>query len=545
MAGFFAEPANRAAITGRFKDFPDEQRAKLTLTCYYPTFNERGQASQVVPIAADGSFRVDLEEAFPMREVMLRGPIGNYRVVLAKGVDVTFVSSATGRPNLELAGPDEGLNDAVRRFAKFCDARDPKLRAKMYEAARRAAKDFEGGLAELAQAKKDSEEALRSFDAGEHAWLLQHQIEADYVCLVLEAAMLNKQPILERPVWAEIIAFRAYLLNSSTTAYYRYLGMYLTRMEWPAGERYDPADLARWAERRLPAASPATKEAYRTYRELMRVQLAKDETIEKRQARLQALAESLHAYGGLLSAEGGPRTEQMVAHFRTRVPEEKLDLVLLANLHTGAAELTEAYEVIRDFAGSRWPRLLLDRLQPVAATQLASERAAILVAKEAAPAPADAPTTDTVLGVKAEVLKSGARLYALPDADGPTIIARLKRAFPGRTLVIDFWGPWCTPCMEDLPFSEKMHASVADLPVEFVYLGCRTSDTAWRDTIAKLGLSGTHVLLTRAQDAELMASFGNEGYPSYVVIDRLGTVRSRRLIRLLNLSPHDFRAAIE
>jgi len=150
----------------------------------------------------------------------------------------------------------------------------------------------------------------------------------------------------------------------------------------------------------------------------------------------------------------------------------------------------------------------------------------------------------TTLGQPLAELPAGAKLYQFPDLGAQALLAKLIQAFPGKALILDFWGPWCVPCLADLPHSRQTRLALKDEPVEFVYLGSRTTDGPWRRSIAELQLAGTHVLLETKQVDDLMAFFGAGGFPSYIFIDRAGKHRTGVIDHFANTTPDKIRALL-
>ena len=97
--------------------------------------------------------------------------------------------------------------------------------------------------------------------------------------------------------------------------------------------------------------------------------------------------------------------------------------------------------------------------------------------------------------------------------------------FRGKTVVIDFWGTWCPPCVAELKdFTEfqKVHPDVVLLAL--------AETTAERATIAKIVRRDklNHIRIGIAPLA-LWERFGLTGVPNTLVIDGSGTVRVEHL----------------
>jgi hypothetical protein len=95
--------------------------------------------------------------------------------------------------------------------------------------------------------------------------------------------------------------------------------------------------------------------------------------------------------------------------------------------------------------------------------------------------------------------------------------------------------------MDDMPSRKKLHEAVADAPIEFAYLCSQTDEVRWKEAVVRLGLSGTHVLLTAKQVSELDALYQVSGYPTYAWIDRQGAFHPRVISRLSKTTPEQLR----
>lgn len=117
----------------------------------------------------------------------------------------------------------------------------------------------------------------------------------------------------------------------------------------------------------------------------------------------------------------------------------------------------------------------------------------------------------------------------LPDPAGTELdLGKLR----GKTLVVNFWAPWCGPCVEEMPELTALHEEYKDRQVEFVGIGIDSASNIQQFTskvpvaypLAVAGFAGT----------ELSRNFGNSagGLPYTVVINPDGSVRYRKMGRV-------------
>ncbi|MDF3835560.1 TlpA disulfide reductase family protein [Cupriavidus basilensis] len=126
----------------------------------------------------------------------------------------------------------------------------------------------------------------------------------------------------------------------------------------------------------------------------------------------------------------------------------------------------------------------------------------------------------------------------LPDPAGSTIDLG---QFRGKTVVVNFWAPWCGPCVEEMPDLAALHKEYSGRKVEFVGIGIDSATNIQQFVkkvpvnypLAVAGFAGT----------ELSRNFGNAagGLPYTVIIAPDGTVSYRKMGRV---SPEELRTAL-
>ncbi|ANA32936.1 Thiol-disulfide oxidoreductase ResA [Ralstonia mannitolilytica] len=126
----------------------------------------------------------------------------------------------------------------------------------------------------------------------------------------------------------------------------------------------------------------------------------------------------------------------------------------------------------------------------------------------------------------------------LPDASGAILDLA---AFRGQTVVINFWAPWCGPCVEEMPELSAL-ADEQKGKVRFVGIGI--------DSAANIQafLGKVHVTYPVAVagfgGTELGRQFGNEvgGLPFTVILTPQGDVTFRKMGRV---HAEELRAALQ
>lgn len=109
----------------------------------------------------------------------------------------------------------------------------------------------------------------------------------------------------------------------------------------------------------------------------------------------------------------------------------------------------------------------------------------------------------------------------------------------GQTVVLNFWATWCAPCLEELPYFERLQKGSPNVAVLALHAGPVTEDVA--AFAKKLGLE---IPFAVADDALVSAFGGAEVLPKTVVIapngnvtyNAAGKLTYEKLAELVNLA---------
>jgi thiol-disulfide isomerase/thioredoxin len=88
--------------------------------------------------------------------------------------------------------------------------------------------------------------------------------------------------------------------------------------------------------------------------------------------------------------------------------------------------------------------------------------------------------------------------------------------------MINFWATWCGPCRQEMPLLEQLQSKYE--PLGFTLLGVNVEEDS---AAAQAWLAGVPVSFPILFDRrnEVAESFGVQGMPSTVFVDRAGNVR--------------------
>ncbi len=113
----------------------------------------------------------------------------------------------------------------------------------------------------------------------------------------------------------------------------------------------------------------------------------------------------------------------------------------------------------------------------------------------------------------------------MPDPAGVELdLTKLR----GKTLVVNFWAPWCGPCVEEMPELTALHGEYAQRNVEFVGIGIDSANNIQQFSRRCCGLSTGRGRLRRHR---AVAQFRQRAgwLPYTVVINPDGSVKYRKM----------------
>ncbi len=117
----------------------------------------------------------------------------------------------------------------------------------------------------------------------------------------------------------------------------------------------------------------------------------------------------------------------------------------------------------------------------------------------------------------------GANLVVV-SPQNPMTFDQIIQKYKGKTIFMDFWASWCSPCLSEMPYSTLLHNKLKDKDVVFVYFSSDEGEDKWRANIARYALEGDHYLMNATLQREIYGTLGIQFIPRYVIIDKQGKV---------------------
>ncbi len=91
------------------------------------------------------------------------------------------------------------------------------------------------------------------------------------------------------------------------------------------------------------------------------------------------------------------------------------------------------------------------------------------------------------------------------------------KSYSGKTLIIDLWATWCGPCLEDIPYWEKLREQYKNDPnIIFISLSVDEDREKWKKKVNDMKNPGIQWIINPLK----LNDYAISGYPTSIVIDR-------------------------
>lgn len=109
--------------------------------------------------------------------------------------------------------------------------------------------------------------------------------------------------------------------------------------------------------------------------------------------------------------------------------------------------------------------------------------------------------------------------FKFEDIEGKTV--KLK-AFKGKYVLIDFWATYCGPCLNELPYLQKLEETMKGKNIVFVSISRDRDRKAWENMLKKDKLGGLQWF--SGKDEKIKMAIGLTTIPRFILLDRKGRV---------------------
>ncbi len=94
----------------------------------------------------------------------------------------------------------------------------------------------------------------------------------------------------------------------------------------------------------------------------------------------------------------------------------------------------------------------------------------------------------------------------------------------GKVIYVDYWASWCAPCIEAMPYAEKLRKEYGDKNIVFVYLSSDNDQSAWKKATEKYSLSHfeNSFLSLNHNNSEFIKALEIQAIPRYMIYNANG-----------------------
>ena len=93
--------------------------------------------------------------------------------------------------------------------------------------------------------------------------------------------------------------------------------------------------------------------------------------------------------------------------------------------------------------------------------------------------------------------------------------------FGGKVLVLNFWGTWCAPCVEEIPSLDQFQRATADSGVVVLGISIDKNEKLYNAFLKRFPVT---FQTARDPEADISASYGTFKVPETYIIDKSGKV---------------------
>lgn len=124
------------------------------------------------------------------------------------------------------------------------------------------------------------------------------------------------------------------------------------------------------------------------------------------------------------------------------------------------------------------------------------------------------------------VIPKEAHLLDSEKIEPDSILNWISNEFKGKVVYMDFWAPWCGPCMQEIPYTIRLGEENKNNDFACLFLAVDCSEESWKATISQYSMNGYHMLLSNDQYLNLRKTFPIDGIPHYVLMNNQGEIKN-------------------
>ncbi|MCL2650909.1 MAG: TlpA family protein disulfide reductase [Candidatus Azobacteroides sp.] len=114
----------------------------------------------------------------------------------------------------------------------------------------------------------------------------------------------------------------------------------------------------------------------------------------------------------------------------------------------------------------------------------------------------------------------------MPSVAKEKLMDTILSKYKGKTIVVDFWATWCSPCMEAINEIHPLKQEFENKNIVFVYItDSSSSKELWDKIIQEIG--GEQYYLTKDELEYVANKFDFNGFPTYLLFNSNGILKNK------------------
>ncbi|MBO4842922.1 MAG: TlpA family protein disulfide reductase [Bacteroidales bacterium] len=113
----------------------------------------------------------------------------------------------------------------------------------------------------------------------------------------------------------------------------------------------------------------------------------------------------------------------------------------------------------------------------------------------------------------------------LEDFNGEQVLLQqVVERYSGKNVYVDLWASWCSPCIAEMPFSNRIQSLYNDKDVEFIFISTDKNRANWKRAISDNSVMGTsnHFRVVEASKSQFLQQINFRTIPRYFLLGRNG-----------------------
>jgi len=103
--------------------------------------------------------------------------------------------------------------------------------------------------------------------------------------------------------------------------------------------------------------------------------------------------------------------------------------------------------------------------------------------------------------------------------------------FNDKVICIDVWASWCSSCLKEMPYLEKLENKYKNNDIEFIIISVDDNKDVWKKLLKERDKHGKQYWANGGQKSDFFKNYQLIDLPVYIVIDKVGKIVKSRASR--------------